>query len=1555
MKRKLVLTGYLMSCMARLLVADSGTWTAATGGEWSDAANWNEGTVASNSGATATFTIGSGTISNDLSDLTLAGLQFEGGSYSLVGNAITLDSSGFLTVAGTQTVATALALQGDAAFVTGSGQMLNMSGAVSGSGGLSISGGRTELSNPANEFTGSFRHVSGLVSLSSVGALGLGTDALILGEGTFRYTGSDATLDRGLTLLPGTSTNRASAVDITDSSATLTVAGPVRQPGGAFIKTGDGTLALTYPGYQEFGKSRSGSESVFLAYDSDGIPVTNTYAAFVVEKGRLVIGAPGQSNIITASSGYIGNATLASPRMDIVGGITRFLSGWVTIGRGTGTAASPQSPSLYISNAVVYVEGSGLCMDNANGVSNHRCRPVLSVDHSLVQAVNYIFGENDYVTGRVNIVNGSHLICNQQTDHRYGMQVAQTSGANVDMRVTFDGASTNSTYLLRVNQGGKLTYQGNSVLALDHTQTNLVMSTSLQSGLVRFDGATLKQRTPQRIADWLINHTNLLVATGGLTINVDSRAWLDNALLPDPASLGGAVTKTGGGTLALGEALKVPLTVSEGAIALAVNNSYTNVPAMPSYTFASGSTVEVSGVRALLGYTFAAGSGFPTLDLEPNTFVQATERWTFNGSAMRRHDGVILLTRDLGNENGSAFLNRARKISTPWTAEFAWRVYSTSSSPADGFAFVLQNDTRGTRALGQQSSYFGYGGSSSSKISNSLAVGFDVYNKRLYFGTNGTWISTVSQIPDIRSASAYITVGYDGAGTLSVLIRSLGNDYTYTISADPVDAVGTTEAYVGLTAATGGSPGMHTFSAVTFDAGTPARSAARYAGATTLSAGETLGSVLHPTARQNGFVLGNLAFADGSILDVAADPVVSAPAAAIGTPPPLTDHSLWQLNGNAHWKGEGAVATSTNAVDQGPGSVFTVDRYAVTGSWVARFHYDVGTASTLPADYVCFMLQNESQGPAYVTDPPASGLAVQWRYYDGSIHSTRLKICTNGVTTVITDDIAPVTITNCIPADMTVAYDDDAHAITVTTVQSGVGTNVTVIPNINLPYILKGAGNAYIGFLGRTGGQYTENIISDFTFERADSEGGSSSSAPSYLAFDSLTGSGTLVKRGGAALGLLGDVDTPTSNLTVRLEEGGLVLRKAALEALDQNTGSRSDWVFSSQGQWSDDNNLLFCPGKTYVNGTATTVRRFRVADAWTATFTFLFGSSRPTSQPADAFCLFFHNDPHGPGYSSGNTMDAGFSGMQHSFGVNWYLYPGNTSGYKDTVRLGHNGVWDGNSLAQSFTPFYLASNVTDFVIHYDPAAATLTSIMTQGALSVTNIFTEVSIPSTIGSDYAYIGFGGGTGGAYWDMLVRDFHFASDAPADALSDINALSSLTLPSGMSAYIALDSSIEGATFNIPVLTLGEGADVGVTNSASDATLIIAQATLAGGATFDVGPSARCAAAAAAGIGPLAKTGAGTLALTGSAAYTGDTVLCAGTLALDAAYLPTSTDLSVTTGATLNLGFSGTQHIHALFVDGIQMPGGRYSSSNTTWITGDGVLVVMYPPIGTLFFMK
>jgi autotransporter-associated beta strand protein len=789
-------------------------------------------------------------------------------------------------------------------------------------------------------------------------------------------------------------------------------------------------------------------------------------------------------------------------------------------------------------------------------------------------------------------------------------------------------------------------------------------------------------------------------------------------------------------------------------------------------------------------------------------------------------------------------------------------------------------------------------------------------------------------------------------------MRASGNDYTYTVPVNLATALGATDAYVGLTAATGGSPGMHTFSAFTFDAGTPARTAVRHGGSATLAASETLAATLHPRARQNGFILGKLAYASGSAINVSAAADVSAAAAVDGLPPSLTATNLWQLNGVARWKSMGAVATSTNYANQGPGSVFTVNRYPVSGSWTAKFHYNMGLANaTTPADYFDFMLQNESQGSAYVTDPPASGLAVQWRFYDGSIHSTRLKICTNGVITVITDDIAPTTLTNGIPADMTVAYDDTAHAVTVTTIQANVGTNITVIPNINMPYILKGAGYAYIGFLGRTGGAYSENIISDFSFVRTDGAGVMAAAAPSYLAFDTITGTGPLVKRGNAALGLIGDVDHATSNLSVRLEAGGLVLRKASLEPIDQNTGARSDWVFSPQAQWMDDNNLMPCPGLKDAYGTVTSSRRIRVADAWTASFTFLFGPSRPTSQPADAFCLFFHNDPRGSGYANGNVSGAGFIGMQNSFGVNWYFFPGDANGWKDTVRLGHNGTWDGNALAQSFAPLYIASNVTDFVVHYDPATSNLTSVMTQGAVSVTNRFTGVNIPATVGSDYAYVGFGGGTGGSYWDMLVRDFKLTYDgARSDTLSSQSYLASLVLPDAANNTVALDSSIVNGTYKVTAATVGAGATLGVSAASQPGTLSVDSVTQSGDATY--APASACTLALNNVVGgaTLVKSGSGTLALTGAATtYTGNTVLSAGTLSLNAALLPTTTDLYVATGSTLNLGFTGKQYVHALYVNGVAMPGGRYTSANTAWITGSGMLVVTYPPVGMVFFLQ
>jgi len=391
---------------AATLRAADGTWIAPGGGAWSDTANWQDQAVAEGSGATATFAAAGGAVNNDMAALALRGVQLGGAGYTFAGNALALDAAGFITVlGGSHTVGLPLTLGGDTAVTLASGQTLTVDGTVSGGGSLKLYGGRTVL-GAANTYAGPTVLVTGTLEVASADALGSSDDDpanLVLGEGTFRYTGPSATLSRGYTLLPGVSSNRAAVIDIPNAGTTLTVAGKVAAPGGSFIKTGEGTVAYTYPGYQEFNRSKLPAEETGLySYDENGVAATN-YAMFTVEKGRMIIGAPGQTNIIYAGSGWIGCKTLASPRMDIIGGYTRFVNGWLTVGRGTGTAASPQSPSLHIRDAAVSFEGSGLCLDNANGQANHRCRPLLTVSNSYVQAVSFLFGEDPNVTGRVDV------------------------------------------------------------------------------------------------------------------------------------------------------------------------------------------------------------------------------------------------------------------------------------------------------------------------------------------------------------------------------------------------------------------------------------------------------------------------------------------------------------------------------------------------------------------------------------------------------------------------------------------------------------------------------------------------------------------------------------------------------------------------------------------------------------------------------------------------------------------------------------------------------------------------------------------------------------------------------------------------------------------------------------------------------------------------------------------------------------------------------------------------------------------------------------------------
>lgn len=98
-----------------------------------------------------------------------------------------------------------------------------------------------------------------------------------------------------------------------------------------------------------------------------------------------------------------------------------------------------------------------------------------------------------------------------------------------------------------------------------------------------------------------------------------------------------------------------------------------------------------------------------------------------------------------------------------------------------------------------------------------------------------------------------------------------------------------------------------------------------------------------------------------------------------------------------------------------------------------------------------------------------------------------------------------------------------------------------------------------------------------------------------------------------------------------------------------------------------------------------------------------------------------------------------------------------------------------------------------------------------------------------------------------------------------------------------------------------------------------------------------------------GSLVKAGPGTLSLTGANAYAGDTAVQTGTLRLGAAALANSGAVAVTTGASLDLDFAGTDTIRSLEIDGAPQATGTWGAVGSgaehtaAWITGGGLLNV------------
>jgi hypothetical protein len=144
-------------------------------------------------------------------------------------------------------------------------------------------------------------------------------------------------------------------------------------------------------------------------------------------------------------------------------------------------------------------------------------------------------------------------------------------------------------------------------------------------------------------------------------------------------------------------------------------------------------------------------------------------------------------------------------------ASWTYQVVNPPASPADGTAFVVQNDARGAAALGSAGGALGYGTGTLSAITNSVALEFNIYSPNgvgYSFDTNGAIGPYLSALPvSIASGDLIeVTLTYlNGEANLYLEDSNTMQTFSTSIAANVPELVGGNTAYVGFTGSDGGS------------------------------------------------------------------------------------------------------------------------------------------------------------------------------------------------------------------------------------------------------------------------------------------------------------------------------------------------------------------------------------------------------------------------------------------------------------------------------------------------------------------------------------------------------------------------------------------------------------------------------------------------------------------------------------------------------------------------------------------------------------------------------
>ena len=147
----------------------------------------------------------------------------------------------------------------------------------------------------------------------------------------------------------------------------------------------------------------------------------------------------------------------------------------------------------------------------------------------------------------------------------------------------------------------------------------------------------------------------------------------------------------------------------------------------------------------------------------------------------------------------------------------------------------------------------------------------------------------------------------------------------------------------------------------------------------------------------------------------------------------------------------------------------------------------------------------------------------------------------------------------------------------------------------------------------------------------------------------------------------------------------------------------------------------------------------------------------------ADGAAFILQNDPHGPTALGGTGGDLGVSGIEPSAEFDFNLYSGQITSTAPPLTVGTafhvNGA--NNFRYTTTSPVNLASgHPINVVVNYANGVAQLTLTDTTASTTFTTNLNVGNLPSLLGSDTAYVGFSGATGGYNANQSVSNFWFA---------------------------------------------------------------------------------------------------------------------------------------------------------------------------------------------------